>query len=309
MSLRGPVPFRQRYRTSRQIFREAWHAVRSERGLWRFPILSGVLFVVLMVGIGLGVSLWMQGGGADRYGSLGMLVFLPIMMVLSIPFSFLGALLNSAYAFGLHERMDGRDVSAAAAWARARAHAGTIFRFTVVTALVSGLLALVGQLLDKLRLVPFVGAALQAVGAYAWAVAAFFVVPIIVVERERCALDALRGSVALARDTWGRSTAGMVTISLCLMVPLGALVVVAVLATTPFVTLGIMGVVPFAVGLAIFLAGMALMVLAMGVMMTLSQATTTAYQVALYRTVRTGNVPLPFTPDTLVDAWDPYRPV
>lgn len=57
----------------------------------------------------------------------------------------------------------------------------------------------------------------------------------------------------------------------------------------------------------VLLAALGLMLLGLCVMMVVSQAANLAYQVALYHTERTGHVPLPFTPDTLVDAWAPYR--
>ena len=301
------VPFRSRYRTSRAIFGQAWTLLRSERDLLRFPLMAGGLFLTMLAAILLAAVVGFRVAELDGLVPwLRPYVLVPVMIVLTVPVGFLGALLNCAYGFGLHERLHGRACTPRQAWARAVQHRGTILRFSLIAALVSGLFALVGQLLDKLRLVPWLGGLLQAVGAYAWAVAAFFVVPIIVVEREASAREAIRKSVAMARETWGRSTAGIVTISLALLVPMMAVMVVA------FVVLGAFMAAAFSTGqVALVFIGtsvaIGILVLALGAMMVASQAATTAYQVALYSVTRTGIVPLPFTPETLVDAWAPYR--
>lgn len=311
MFRRSPVPFGTRYRTSRQIFGQAWQLVRAERDLWRFPIASGAAFIVMIAAFSGVYPLLRFGLGLepDVSPTLLPLLAIPVFMALSIPVTFLVTLFNAAYCFGLYERMDGRDCTPGQAWARARSHSGTLFRFTLLASLVGGVLALVGQLLDKLRIVPYVGQALQAVGTFAWAVAAFFVIPIVVVERETSAFGALRTSVGLARDTWGRSTAGMVTIGLALMVPMFIVMAVLFAVAFPAMMLGVLfgGSSGFVLGMLVFLGAMGLMFLAMGVMMMLSMASNAAYQVALFRTTRTGNVPLPFTPETLVDAWTPYQ--
>lgn len=300
------VPFGQRYRTSRQIFAEAWTLMRGERDLWRFPVASGLVFVVAMTAILVPFQSLVLGRDWSVSPQVVGLVAIPVLLVLFLPVGFLVALLNSAYAFGLHERLAGRDTSAAAAWARARAHAGPIFRFTLIGALVGGVLAVVGQVLDKLRLVPYLGSILQVVGAYAWAVAAFFVIPIIVVEREASASEAVRRSVALARTTWGRSTAGIVTINLAVMVPMGILLGLFMLLVFGSIASEATGVGP-GVLWPVLVAATALMLVGLCALMVVSQAANLAYQVALYQTQRTGHVPLPFTPDTLVDAWAPYR--
>lgn len=301
------IPLRERYRTSRAIFRESIAVVRKERDLWRFPILAGV--VMLATFAMMGAAFWLAHLLGFGFGSGWSLpVLLVVILPLTYPFSVVMAMLNAALLFGLHERMARRKCTPAQAWARARGQLGPIARFNALALLVAGALAIVGQVLDKLRLVPYVGQALQVAGGFAWAVASFFVIPVLVVERETGALAALRSSAGIARSQWGKATAGLVTIGLVFLVPFFiALAIAMVLSMGGFVLWALSGVGGDAGVLLGMLPVLVVTVLFLLVAMPLQQAATTAYQAGLYRYAKTGKVPRGFTPATLVDAWEPYR--
>jgi len=164
-------------------------------------------------------------------------------------------------------------------------------------------LAVIGQVLDKLRLVPYLGQALQVAGMYAWALASFFVVPVLVVQREATAIGSLRQSVALASKQWGKATSGIVTIGLVA----GALAVILLLV---IFALGIPLMASMAGDVAAWVPLAAVFVpvfLVVAVLMAVQGAATTAYQAALYRYARSGKVPRGFTRASLVDPWDAYR--
>ena len=309
------VPFRERYRVSRQIFGQTMQMLGSQRDLWVFPVLawlSMLPFIALAItamvfaftqhdlGWLLAVGKWMdQAGPAAPFAFL---LLMPVLMLVMYPFMVLGSLFNAALVFAAHERLEGRPGRKREAWRRALGQLGPIARFNFVAMLVTGALSVVGQLLNKLRLVPFLGRFVQTLGAFAWAAAAYFVIPILVVERERSALGALRSSVGLARQQWGKSVAGIVTINLVFTVPIMA---VALLMFVPIFA--------FSAG-----AGSATMLLWMGIVLgifflavlvtsVISGAAQALYQTALYRYARTGVVSLPYTPETLVDSWSSYQ--
>lgn len=232
-----------------------------------------------------------------------------ILLPLLYPVMVLASLFNAALVFAAHERMNGRKGRKRAAWKRAVGQLGPIARFNLLAMLVAGILAIIGQLLDKLRLVPYIGQALNVVGSLAWAAASFFVIPILVVEREEKAFAALRSSAALARTQWGKTTAGVVTIALAVMVPLLVLVLLfaAPMMVLPWIAFALdaPSLLDAIVPVMIVMAG--LFVVAALVIGMVSGAFGALYQTALYRYAKTGKVSGPYTKQTLVDAWAPYR--
>ncbi|HLF16628.1 MAG TPA: DUF6159 family protein, partial [Candidatus Thermoplasmatota archaeon] len=140
-------------------------------------------------------------------------------------------------------------------------------------------------------------------GFLGWAAASYFVFPILAVERERSALAALRGSAAIARKQWGKTTAGILTLGLAVMVPMVVVSLVLGMAFMAAMTSALDGG-PGRLYLFAYL-GTTLAVMVGG--MAVSQAATTAYQTALYRYAKTRRIPAPFDRATLVDAWKPYR--
>jgi hypothetical protein len=290
------VPFLQRYRTSRAIFQQSMALLGKERDLWLLPVLGGLL---LLVATAVLVALPTVAFGPAWFDGIDP-VFLPLVVLpLMFPVMATAAFFQSALAFCLHERLAGRPARRRDGLRRAWAQLGPIVRFSLVAMLVSGVLQVVGQLLGKLRLVPYLGNVVSSLGAFAWAAATFFVIPVLVVEQERHALGAIRSSTAIARSQWGKATAGMVTIGLALLVPM-------LLLTLLFFGFT-MAAFPLGIGTAGFILVAATFVVTMMGIATASQAATTAYQVGLYRFARTGHVSGPFTAATLADAWAPYR--
>lgn len=313
MPLFGPkqakVPFRVRYRTSRQIMGQSLRMLRRERDLWIFPIVAALLLAVCMVvpAVLLGpmaFDLAEEWGIAPAWRGLAIgLAVLPLLY----PVMLLASLCNAALCFAAHERLEGRDGTLRAAWARALSRLGPLARFNLIAMAVAGVLQVLGVLLEKLRIVPFLGPVVQLMGMYGWAAASFFVIPVLVVEEEKRAVGALRSSVGIARKQWGKAVAGIVTIGLAIAVPMVILMLILMAAafwvTFTWVTLppgATLDLTPVWIGAAVF--GV-LFVLAMA----LAQACTGLYQTALYRYARTGKVSAPYDKATLVDAWAPYR--
>jgi len=203
------VPFRQRYATSRAIFRQSWSMLRSERDLWVFPLLGTAAVLVMMAVLFVPLVLLVF---LDPHGTLSLYRVVPgalrpflflLVFPLTYPFAVLASLFNAALCFAAHERMEGRRGLKMDAWRRAVAQLGPIARFNLLAMLVAGVLGIIGQLLDRLRIIPYIGQAVQTLGRLAWAVAAYFVIPVLVIEGERSAIGALRTSTGLAREQNG----------------------------------------------------------------------------------------------------------
>ncbi len=301
---RVKVSFTQRFADSRRILREAFAFVGNHRDLMVFPFLGMILtfaFIVApLVYVMTARPEWLIGWAGEHLAESPWLAALGIFLIfpLTYPISVLAAMLNAALAYAAYERMDGNECSLGDAWARAKEMAGPIARWTLVAMLVGGILAVIGQLLDRLRLVPWLGQVVQAIGAFAFAAATFFVIPIMVVQKERQATEAVKESVSMARDQWGKSVAGMVTIGLAVMVP----VMIFMFLMMPIPILFALGG-SFVTSLIIWGATMFLVVI---VMVTIMGALQVVYQVGLYRYAK-GLEGGPFTERTLVEPWKPYQ--
>lgn len=300
----------ERFRTSQTILRQSARALRGVPHLWGLPIASALLMVGLMaLFVGLGALGTMDGyvEGADSVFAPRMVAVIGALVLLLLPVTFLVSVINAGFVHGIYEHLAGRRITRGQAMAYAWKQGWTLFRFTVLATFVGGFLAIIGQVLGKLRIVPGLGRVFEIVGTFGWAAASFFVIPIIVVERERSATGALKGSVQMARKQFGEMVSGIVTITLALMVPVLAIAFLGILA--------VFGIVYFARDTMMYdgpgVGGIAVvLVVVMGsifLMGQLAQAFQLVYQTALYRYARTGHAAAPFTEATLVDAWAGYR--
>lgn len=309
--VRNRVPWRERYRVSKKITGQSFRLMRTIRPFWVFPLLSGLVmgvFTIILFGMNPGST-----GGSGRFlPGLGIghpVIEFAILMAAGFPMMVFMALMNSALVYGVYRELSGRPVSVRFAWRRTLAQIGPILRWSLIGLVVGNVISLVGMFLDHFRLIPGVGYITQVVGAMGWATASFFVLPIIMVDREWRAMQALKRSVGVAKDNWGKSIAGLTTITLAIMVPsivvmmalmmLASMVLPFVLTLTGVSFETLVVVLPFVVT-AGFVA-----LLVVGV--TLANVGFSTYQTGLYLYAKTGQITGTYTKETLVDAWEPYR--
>lgn len=310
---RKRVPWRERYKVSRQILGQSVKLVSSMRSYWVFPLAA---FGAMLVWFAAIISIMLLGGAQEGsvFGIDNKFAIFGLVMVSVFPFMVFLTLMNSALAYGVYQELQGEPVAIRTAWRRTLSQIGPLIRFSVIGFVVGVFVAVVGQFLDKLRIIPGIGTLTQIIGALGWAAASFFVIPILIVERQGRVKDALKESVSLARDNWGKSVSGIVTIILAVAVPY-----LVIAFTTMFVV--------FAIGITAMQSASTiaeveaanqlwstLMFVLLGVVIVLGgiasmliQTTQTAYQTGLYVHTKTGEVQPPFTEGTLVDAWEPYR--
>ncbi len=303
--VRQKASWTQRYRVSRKILAQSFRLIGSMRSYWVFPLLSmavlGLFMALIMAFMLSGFASIGSSGQLPKIGNLELPMFIALM-VAAFPMMLMMSLFNSALVYGFVRKLEERPVPASIAWRRAWSQLGPIFRFTVIGFFVSTIVALLGMVLEKLRFIPGIGALTQLVGALGWAAASFFVIPIIMVERYSKAVPAVKRSVSMARDHWGKSVSGIVTISLAIMIPM-MLLMIPIFMVMPFLIIFV-GV--ESVMLVVFLIIGTILVLTLlgGVVSSAGQA---AYQAGLYLHATRGEIKAPFTEETLVDAWAPYR--
>ncbi len=181
--------------TGGELLHVAWDIVQRDRALLVLPVLSfcASLAALSIVLTPIGLAAWHSGDVAAFAGTshvvLGWLL-LTISTAIAVYF-------QAALVVIVNAMMEGRAVSLGDALRTATSRLPQILLWAVIAATVGTVLRMLGER-------GVAGAVVRLIGGLAWAVASFFVVPILVVEQVS-PFDALRRSTSLISHTWGKA--------------------------------------------------------------------------------------------------------
>lgn len=270
-----------------ELTQESWAVVRRDRSLLVFPVVGGVCAVVVaavVFGAGAGLAV-----AANAWWPA-----VPFLIAGSYLLIVIGQFCAVALASCATAALDGRDTTVAEGVDAARGRLGLILQWAavqlVVGAAISALQALLREVGGNL-----LGSIVGGLADFAWAVATFFVVPVIALEGLG-PKDAIKRSSGVVRERWGEGVVGSAAIGL-----------VAFLIALPgmlLVVLGVMAVSASPAGAAALIAvGVVLIIAA-----SLFQATISAvFRVALFRFATQDEVTGGFTREQLAGAFAPKR--
>ena len=217
------------------LTKAARELMAEERSLLLLPLLGSVLALLASVVVGAPAVLILAAFRFNFHLQQGNIVegllFFPVLIVSS----FFVILCNSALAIAAGERLrNGTHLHVSDALAQAWAKRRIIFKWSVFA-------AVVGTVLEQLRRFGIAGKIIEAIGGVAWAVAVFFIVPVLVFENLGPVAAAKRSSSLLV-GRFGQVTRSQLRISLRIVgwgflamfvFFVGMVVVVASLASTP----------------------------------------------------------------------------
>ncbi len=262
----------EKFSRSWELVKASASVLRSDKELMLFPVISGMVSLVVLATFLLPMSL--LGMFAEGFGA-GLLVFgfLFYFCQYAVMIFF-----NSALVAAAMIRLEGGDPTLADGLGAARARLPAILGYAAIA-------ATVGVLLQSLKnsrnnfIVRLLGSGL----GVAWTLATFLVVPVLV-SRDIGPVDALKESVSLFKRTWGESAIGAVGIGAAFWLITTAAVVAGVLLTVLAAQAWM--------GLAILVGGLSLIaVLLLGVFQS---ALSGVYSAALYRFATTNEAPPAF---------------
>lgn len=212
----------QRIRNSLQLARESWRILRADRELIVLPIISGVASMIVAATF---VVPLFAAGALDGPGDGGV-VFYGILFAMYVALAYVTIFFNAALVSAAHERLSGGDPTLRSALAGARANAGRILPWAIVSATVSLILRAIEERAG------FLGRLAAGLAGVAWAVVTFLVLPVIVIEGVGVR-QAVKTSGTLFRRTWGENITAQIGFGLVgfLSVMLAVFVVVASLFT------------------------------------------------------------------------------
>ena len=191
----------ERIGRSWRLAKQSYRTLMQDKELMLLPLISGICVVVLLAGFAFGFG-FMGDGAAERLDSdkgqitVAIATFLFYVLSYTIAFFFQAALIAGAL-----ERMRGGDPTLGSALGAASKRFGAIFLWGIVAGTVGMILRAIQ---DKSELAGKIVAGL--LGA-AWTLATFFIVPILVMERQSIG-GSFKESARLFKETWGETVSG-----------------------------------------------------------------------------------------------------
>lgn len=218
----------ERMATGWELAKQSLSVLRQDKELLMFPVFSGVACFLVLASFAfpLWTTGWFQQVADDHEAGRG-----PVGYAILFAFYFCNyfviVFFNTALVSCALKRMAGGDPTVGYGLQQAMGRLGQIAAWALVSATVGLILNIIESKSKKVG--QFVASLLGA----GWAIATYFVVPILVVEQVG-PMDALKKSTSLIRKTWGEALVGRMGIGLfafLAMLPGIALVVLGTMGT------------------------------------------------------------------------------
>lgn len=269
------------------LTKQSWGVLKSDRSLVIFPMLSAIFALIAVAVIWLptaSMSGVLAGEAINEHDP----VYYVAAAATAYVSTFIAVFFNVALAACAVRSLRGEDTTVGEGIRAAMQRLGPILGWTLVAATIGLVLRL---LQDRIPLAAKI--AVWIAGA-AWAVATFFVIPVLALERSG-PWQSIKRSVAVVKARWGEGATGTVAIS-----AVTGLVVVIVMVGG-----AACGIVLFAAGLQqLAIAVIAIAVAAVIVVSIVSSALTEIFRVAVYQYAVTGATPGAFDNALLQNAFD-----
>jgi hypothetical protein len=191
------------------LARQSWKVLMLDKELLMFPLVSGIAcFLVLasFLGAAFAIGVTRSGSAAPSEATQWALVFAYYFLNYFVIVFFNSALVACAMI-----RFQGGDPTVADGMRAAGARLPQIVAWALLAATVGVVLRIIQERVE------FVGKIVIGLLGAAWAIAVYFIVPVLVVEKLG-PFDAVARSVTLMKQTWGESLVSNVGIGLVVMV-------------------------------------------------------------------------------------------
>ncbi len=265
---------------------ESWEVLKRDRSLVIFPILSTIFAMLALVAIwvpALVIEGVFAGQDVDEHNP----VFYAAGLVMAYVSTFIAIFFNVALASCAVRSMRGEDTKVGEGIKAAVQRLGPILGWTFVTTTVGVILAAIE---DR---IPAAGKIVARLAGAAWAVATFFVVPVIALEGSG-PLQSLKRSAAVVKAKWGEGATGAATIGVVTFLVSFAIAVVGGLGYYALTAAGLQ--LPAIAIAAIAVAGIVVVAL-------VSSALNQVFRVAVYQFAVTGQAPGEFDGQLLQSAF------
>jgi hypothetical protein len=256
------------------LFKTSWRILMEDKKLLMFPLLSGIISLVVLATFIIPLVIGQ---------ALGDLFFYAALFAFYLVSYFVVIFFNTALITCVDARLHGRELSVGEGLTNALRHVTPVLGWALLSATVGIILQLVRERGG------FIGQIASAIAGGAWGLVTFFVVPVLILE-DKGVFDAIGESASLIRKTWGESIIGSGSIMVVFVV-IGIVGFMGVIAT---MILG--NGVLFGIALVLFIA----LVIVLAVVASAMQG---IFVTALYSYAKSGMVPASYEPDLIQNAF------
>jgi len=287
MSTSGKQP--GRWRRGWDLAKASWNLLRSHKSLIAFPILGSIFgFIAALLIFAPGVAIY----AADEKASWAMI---PFGLLAAYAATFFAIFFSVALASCTAKAIDGQEVTVGSGIADARQRIGVIAGWALVQLTVGLILNAIQSFLNDKGGGALVAGLVRGLAGLAWAIATFFVIPVIALEG-LTPRSAVKKSTQVLRDRWGEGVVGSSAIGL---------------VGLPFILLAVLcGVGAAEVAKDSVAAAIALAVIGavfFFVAVLLLSSLQAVFRVVLYRYAQDGSVPVGWDESALAAAFRPKR--
>jgi hypothetical protein len=275
---------------------ESWQILRSEKSLMLFPLISAAASVLVFLSFAVPVAMVLIAGGADTDSAQAKPALSVVWFLLAFVFYFISFSVANYFNVALIgcalEKFEGRPVSLGIGLRIANSRLPQILMWSAVAATVGVILKAIQERAG------FLGKIIIGLIGMAWAIATFFVIPILVIEGLG-PIAAVKRSASIIKQTWGEALVARVSVSLVT----GLAMVLTVAVTVGLCVLVAMTIDSIALVAAIAVVGVAALLLVTLIGTTLKEIV----NAALYRYATTGAVAPGFSASSLQGIFEPKR--
>jgi hypothetical protein len=281
-----------RIATGWELMKQSFRVLRDDKELVVFPFFSGIACLLVLASFALPLwdTPWLREMFADRQAPQDPMAYVLLFAFYVVNY-FVIVFFNSALVSCALKRFAGGNPTIGYGLQQASNRFPQILAWAVVSATVGIILKAIESKSQK------IGALVASLIGAGWAIATYFVVPILVVEKVG-PIDALKRSASLMRRTWGETLAGKMGLGLVIF-----------LATLPGIGLIMLGIVALAGSKLALLGGTAIVMGVLWIMAVslVSAAVQSILLTALYLYASEGTAPPQFDAALLQSAFGSKR--
>ncbi|MBN2167725.1 MAG: hypothetical protein JW738_00655 [Actinobacteria bacterium] len=267
-----------------QLIKESFHVLREHGELIIFPVISGILSILMMAIIFVPAYFIVGSDGARAETNWVLYVFVFVFYLIS---SFIVIFFNTGLISCAQTALQGGDPDFRDGLRVAARNTGKIFFWALIT-------ATVGMFLRMLReRGGIIGSILAGIIDVAWNLITFFVIPVMIFQGETV-IDSIKQSAGIFKRTWGENVVARFSIGLIffLLALLGGIPIALAAFTGSAVV-----IVPVATVVVIYWLALAV----------ISTSLNGILSTAIYDYATTGQVPSVYSPQTMTNLFAPKK--
>lgn len=273
----------ERIMRSFELVKESWRILMDDKKLLAFPILSGVITLLVIATFVLPLVL-SNGAYSLATNAVSGIILLFLFYLVSY---FVVIFFNVGLISCVQAKLNGKNMTIGEGISAATRHIGAIFAWAIVAATVG----LILQMIEER--VGFLGQIVISIVGGVWSLVTLFVVPVLAFE-DKGVFSAMKESALLFKKTWGESVVGTISITF-IFVAIGIAGFLVVLGTL------------FMGNTTLFIVALALFIVLVAILAILASAMQGIFTVALYTYAKTGSAPKVFTPGVVEGAFAPQN--